>query len=253
MPKFELSRWVARSAFEIETRLAVDGAVEAVEQRDVRIVLLAGIVRNLEPAEEAAEDEAHLAGRIDDLLGIGEAMLLIGVVMHRVVIGRRRVDAVGAVEEIARGEIIPAGDMAAIFGARLRRPIAAAIHLGRAAVLEHAALGRDVDDARGPETVFRRHRAGDEVHRLDEARAEALAEKAHAVGNDDAVDAILDVEMLVADMDGAVGEIVLGDARRLQQHLVEAGVLACGWPRWSAARNYRSTRRRSARCSAAPH
>ena len=75
---------------------------------------------------------------------------------------------------------------------------------------------------------MRRHSAGDEIHRLDEAWAEALAEEAHPVGDDHAIDPVLDVEMLVPDVEGAVGEIVLGDAGRLQQHLVEPGILAAG-------------------------
>ena len=57
---------------------------------------------------------------------------------------------------------------------------------------------------------------------------EPLPEEAHALGHDDAVDAVLHLEMLVADVDRAVGEIVLIDARRLQQHLVERQVLAAG-------------------------
>ena len=59
-----------------------------------------------------------------------------------------------------------------------------------------------------------------------EARAQRLAEHAQALGQDDAVQAELQAVVLAADVDLAVG--ILGDARRLQDDLVERRVLAAG-------------------------
>ena len=51
-----------------------------------------------------------------------------------------------------------------------------------------------------------------------EARGQALAEKADALGQDHAVDPVLDIGVVVAEVDLTEG--ILGDVRRLQQGLI---------------------------------
>ena len=61
-------------------------------------------------------------------------------------------------------------------------------------------------------------------------RIERLAEHADALGKDDAVQAVLQAVVLAADVQ--LSEGVLGDTRRLQDDLVQQGVVAAGqWPR----------------------
>src|SRR5208282_1065920 len=96
------------------------------------------------------------------------------------------------------------------------------------ALVESAGLRLDVNDPRGPETVLRGEGAGDELHALHEARVELEAEPGDALGEKHVVDPVLEVRVLAAHVQVAVGCGVLGDARRAQEDLIERGVLALG-------------------------
>jgi hypothetical protein len=74
------------------------------------------------------------------------------------------------------------------------------------------------------QAILRRQRAGQKIEAADDAGVENLSERADAVGKHDAVDAILHVGVLVADVKFAAGGRVLRHAGRLQQRLVERGV-----------------------------
>ena len=93
-----------------------------------------------------------------------------------------------------------------------------------AAIVEHAGLGLDVDDAGGAVAIFGRQRAGDQAHRFRQPRIQGLAEHRNAFGQDDAVEAVLQAVMLAADMQLAEG--FLRHARRLQDHRIERGIVA---------------------------
>ena len=56
---------------------------------------------------------------------------------------------------------------------------------------------------------------------FDEAGVELQAEARDALGQEHVVDAVLQVRMLAADVQVAVGRRILGDAGRAQEHLVE--------------------------------
>ena len=61
---------------------------------------------------------------------------------------------------------------------------------------------------------------------IHEARVQFLAETGDAFGQQDVVDAVLDVRVFASQVQVAVGGGVLRHAGRPQQHLVERGVLA---------------------------
>ena len=102
--------------------------------------------------------------------------------------------------------------------------MAAAIHADHAAIVEHAALGLDVDDAGGAVAIFGGQGAGDQPHGFRQARIERLAEHRNAFRQDDAVQAVLQAVMLAAHMQ--LAEAVLGHAGRLQDHGIERGIVA---------------------------
>jgi len=106
--------------------------------------------------------------------------------------------------------------------ARVEGVLGAAVEIDVAAF--EAVLGDDVDDAGGAQAVLRRQCPGVEGDALGQARIEHLAEAAGAVGQDDAVDAVLDIVVIAADVQLAL--LVVGHARRLQQHMIEGRMVA---------------------------
>src|SRR6266404_3301933 len=102
--------------------------------------------------------------------------------------------------------------------------MAAAIHPDITALLEGAALRLDVDDARRAQAILCRQRTGDELRLAGEAWTEALPKYADPFRQDDAVDAVLEVRVLVAHVDLTEG--VLACPRCLQEDLIERQILA---------------------------
>src|SRR5580704_15026864 len=82
---------------------------------------------------------------------------------------------------------------AAVLRRGLEGSMAAAVERHLAPRLQQATVGREVDDSGGAQAVFGRQRAGDEAQRGDQPRAQGLAEDADALGQDDAVQAVLQV------------------------------------------------------------
>ena len=141
------------------------------------------------------------------------------------VVGRGRVfDADAAAEIATRDVILGLSDRAAIFGRGRDGAVAAAIDADAAAVVEGVGLGLDVEHARRAQAILRRQRAGDQRQAADDAGVDDLAERADAVRQHDAVDAVLEIGVFVADVQVAAGGGILRYARRLQQRLVERGV-----------------------------
>ena len=118
-----------------------------------------------------------------------------------------------------------------------------------------AGLGLDVHHAGGLEPILRRQRTGDQRHAVGKAGLERLAEHRQPLRQFDAVEPVLHVGMLAAQVD--LAETVLRHAGGLEQHLVERRVVSLGNVlRVPAARNCRWWRRDSAgsagaRCRAA--
>ncbi|WP_409193021.1 hypothetical protein [Bradyrhizobium sp. RDM4] len=139
--------------------------------------------------------------------------------------GRRRIlDAEIVLEKAARQEVLGLADRSAIFDVGRDGAVAAAIDADDARIVEGVGLGLDVQHARGSQAILRRQRAGEEAEAADDAGVENLPERADAVRKHDAIDAILQIGVLVADMQVAARGRVLGDAGELQQHLVQRGI-----------------------------
>ena len=91
------------------------------------------------------------------------------------------------------------------------------------------ALGPDVDDAGSTVAVLGWQRARDQADLVGKARVQHLAEAADRLGDDDAVDAVLQVGMVAAHMQ--LPEGVLCDPGACSRTLVQCGVVAlrqCG-------------------------
>jgi hypothetical protein len=107
---------------------------------------------------------------------------------------------------------------------RLYPTVLTAIERDRKAGIGASGPDLDVNDAGGLETVLRRQRAGDQRHRIGEARGDRLAEDRKALGQLHAVQSVLHVGVVAPQMD--LTETILRDAGRLQQHLIERGIVA---------------------------
>jgi hypothetical protein len=102
--------------------------------------------------------------------------------------------------------------------------VRAAIHRHRAARVDRAGLGLDIDDAGGTEAVLRRQCPGDQRDRVGEAGLQRLAEHIDAFRQLHAVQAILQIGVVAADMQ--LAERILRHPGGLQQHLVQRRVVA---------------------------
>ena len=182
---------------------------------------LAGIVGDLIIAIRNPAHEGEAALRVEQGGEIEESFLLRGVVVDGV-IGRRRIFDADAAAEITSGhEILGLADRAAIFSRCREGAVAAAIDADATAVVEGVGLGLDVEHAGGAQAVLGRQRAGNQRHAADDSGVDDLSESADAVRQHDAVDAILQVGVLVADVQVAARSRILRYARSLQQRLVE--------------------------------
>ncbi len=133
-------------------------------------------------------------------------------------------DADGAVVVARVGEVaqVPLGPPE--LEARPHRVKAAAIERRLTSLGERARLRLDVDDSRRPESVLGGKGAGDELHALDEPRVELEAEARDALGQEDVVDAVLQVGVLAAHVEVAVRRGILRDPGGAQEHLAERGI-----------------------------
>ena len=187
---------------------------------------LPGIVGNLKGAVRHAAHEGQAAGGIEHGREIEKSLFLRRAVVNRFV-RRCRIFYSQIVLQKAPGhEILGLSDRAAIFEARRDRAVAAAIDADAAGVVEGVRLGLDVQHAGRAQAILRRQRAGEQRQAADDAGVEDLPERADAVGEHDAVDAILQIGVLVAHMQFAARGRILRDAGELQQHLVQRRVVA---------------------------
>src|SRR5271156_3903392 len=86
------------------------------------------IVRNLECAIEATEDQADPSVRIDDAGKGRQTMKLVGRVMNRRIAGGWVLDATLVVESVDNYKIIDRTDVAAILQARLQPVPSSSVH-----------------------------------------------------------------------------------------------------------------------------
>ena len=105
-------------------------------------------------------------------------------------------------------------------------PPAAAIEIKPAAGLE-LFFGGHINDACGAKAVLRRQNPVEQNQAVDKFRFQHRPQRRHAVRQLHAIEAVLNVGVLVAHVEvGVADRRIGGHARCLQQNLVEAGVLA---------------------------
>ena len=201
-----------------ESRLAVD--------REAQVRLQAVQVGNLERVVGGAEDQRQAIAGVEDVLEIAEAVILRRVIVNRIGAAVWRLDAQIVTQHVAGNEVVQIAGVAAVVEARLEGAMAAAVDRDRATRIEQPALGGHVDDAGGAQAILRRQCAGDQLQRGDQPRAERLPEHADTLGQDDAIQAVLQVVVIAAHVKLAEG--VLGHIGRLHDHLVEQRVVRAG-------------------------
>ena len=196
------------------------GGVEVDRIEITELRRLVRVVRDLEAVVGDAEQEAQAGVVVDQVADVAEALHLVGVVVDRLFARRGILDAGVVFHVVAGEEPAPAVVAAPDRRVRIQRTVAAAGDADAAAVAQvMAALRGDVDHRRRAQAVLRRQRAIEQLHVVDRARIEALAEAADRLGDDHAVDAVLQIRVVAAHVQAAVG--ILHHAGRLQQHLVQ--------------------------------
>ena len=211
---------------------------------------LAGNVGNLKRTGGRARDQTEPRIGVDERRHIGEAFLLLREVMDRAV-GRGRIldaflglqvtpdeEVLDAWEAIRTGQSAGsrsrscrrtgAAERAAVLDRRRERSLTTAVKADLTAVVENVGAGRDIDQADGSQAVFGRERAHDQGDAADPAGVENAAEAGQAVGQHHAIDAILHVGMIVADVKEPACGGVLRHPRGLQQDFLHRLVVAAG-------------------------
>ena len=182
-------------------------------------------IGDLEPLVRITAKHADTVRIVEDAIDEREALELVGGVVQR---RTRPVDAFDAqvvVAIIARHEVAGRARRAAIFEGRFDRALAAAIDRSGAAVGQ-ARLGGDVDHPGGAQPVLRGQRAGQQRELFDQPRRQRLPEARQPLGQDGAVDAVLQVAVIAAHVQ--LARAVLHHAWQLQHDLVETLVSSAG-------------------------
>ena len=185
---------------------------------------LARHVGDLEAVVRVAEQDADTAAGIEQIGEVAEALGLLRCIVDRAARRGRVLDADVVAQERTCDKVAERPLGAAQFGVGLAVAAAAAEHPHAAAVLKRIALGADVDDCCRAVAVLRWQCAGQDADAVGEARLERLAEAADRLRDDDAVDPVLDVGVVAAHVQLAIG--VLHDAGRLQDDLVDRRAVA---------------------------
>ncbi len=167
---------------------------------------------------------SHRAVAVQDVLNIGEPVILLRTVVQRIAAAVRRFNSRASWCCSRRDEVVERSRRSAIVDARLNFIVAAAIDRNVTARLHHAGLRRDVDDAGGAQSILGGQCTSDELQRADQTRIERLSEDRNAFRNDDAVEAVLQAVVLAAHMQ--LSERILRHARRLKHDLIEQIVVA---------------------------
>ena len=212
---------------------------------------LPGSVGDLERAGRGSGDQAEPRIGIDERRQIGEAFVLVArsrgsgcswmiefsrpslVCRYRPVkkywtpgkqsaLGSALVPGAGVIV----GQVLPNVPPYWIVGVIV--PLTAAVNADLAAIVENIGAGRDVDQPHRPQAIFGRERADHQAEAADPAGVENAAEAGRAVGQHHAIDAELQIGVIVADVEEAAGGGVLRDAGELQQDLLDRRVVAAG-------------------------
>src|SRR5579885_441741 len=188
---------------------------------------LTGTVGNLEMIDGGPGNQAEALRGAQEIREVPKPLTLVGLVVIGAGTRGRRLHAQLVLQILACKVIVEIFFGAAELEAGLQRRVLAAVQVEVAAAEAQAAAGMDVDYGSGLVAVLSRQSTGQKVDALGEAGIVDLAEiAADTLRHLDTVDAVLDVAVLAAHMNLAVS--VLGYTGRLQEHLVERGVVALG-------------------------
>ena len=203
----------------IERRIAVQHEIR-------RRIALARIVRDLEIPDRRPAKQGQAAAVRKNIRDVSERPILARVVMNGIAGTGRVLHAEVVFKVAARDEVIEVAGVAMNRTAWLQSATTASIQAQITAILEGSALGLEVDHARGAIAVLRRQCAGQQIDRICDMGIEGRTEAGNAFRHDHAVEAILQVGVLVADVDRTVA--VEGYAGCLDQHLSQTAVDASG-------------------------
>ena len=131
-----------------------------------------------------------------------------------------------AVQEVAGKVVAERSFGASILKARFDRVVASSVEANGAAGFIRATFRLELDDTRGSVTVLGGKRSRDEAHLVDESRVDDLPEACDALRQEHAVEAILQVRVVAPHVQLSKG--ILGNARRLEEHLIELGAFPLG-------------------------
>lgn len=199
----------------VQARGVEIGGAQVIEGRR-----LPRIVGDLEAVVRVADQQAETGVLVDQVGQIGEALALMGFVMEGVEAVDRVFQAILVLVVIAADEPAQTPAAAPQRGVGVDGAVGARGDADAAAIAELGPiLGGDVDHRSGAVAELCRQCAIEQLEVLDDARLQALAEARDGFGNDHAVDAVLQVGVVAAHVDAAVG--ILYHARRLQQDLIE--------------------------------
>src|SRR5260370_20189389 len=140
--------------------------------------------------DEAPEDRADLARRVENVLEVGEPMALPGIVVDRGIPGCRR-DADAVMQKVGGEIVVEPTERAPVLGARLDPLVAAAVDPHVAAGIEGAAFRLHFDDAGGAEPKLGGEGAGGgpDPRRPPRAHGPSFARRAYGLRVGHAIDA----------------------------------------------------------------
>ncbi len=237
----------------LELRRTEGGAGLAKRACDHRISdgSLSRVVRNLECGGESSGDQAEPRVRVNEGRQVSEALVLVGVVVDREIAACRILQSfircqipsgekiLDAGEAVRAGQCFGSGSRCrhsrtgaaegtAVLDRRRDRFLTAAVNADLAAIVENIGAGRDVDQPDRPQAIFGRERADHQAETADPAGVKNAAEAGRAVGQHHAIDAELQIGVVVADVEEAAGRRILRDAGELQQDALDRCVVAAG-------------------------
>ena len=155
---------------------------------------------------------------------VAEKPLLIRQIVQRIGVGRRVVNAMVIVQIGDRDEVLGVAQDTAQLKAGIYRVVTAAVERKLGAAELRPRLGGDIDDSCSAVPKLSRHGTGDEGDRLDQVSINFLTKAVEALGQQNPVDAILDIAVIAAHVN--LPEFLLHNPRRLQEHLLKRRAFA---------------------------
>ena len=206
---------------EIGGRNRIESGIDVADAGERKGGGLVWIVGNLELSLIRAQHQGDPRVIIQQLRHVAETLPLLGAVMNRVPGGRGVFDAL-LTGQVVPGEVIVERAAAAHeFDARLDQAVTASQDADAAAGRGvDAILGLNLDDTGRAHTELGGNGTGDKVDTVDEAAVDGLPKAADSLRQRHAVDAKLDVGMVVTNVDRTRSLGILRNARQREQDFV---------------------------------